>query len=411
MNSLEPVLSKTGFELLESFKNLPYCRELAQRLNRGLRQRGVAPKLVAAVLTQLELREAARVKFGDFAREMLFTREGLEQATRLSVAAVHAGRYRDAGCTHVADLGCGLGADSLALAGVGLKVTAYERDEQTAAAALLNLRAFPEATVTQADVTATDWNLLRRSGIDGVFADPARRDQRGRRLEPRSWSPPLPLVLSWRREVPHENLGIKAAPGINYRELPADCEAQWISVGSELVEAGIWLGDLRHTTGRTALLLDAQGHTIANLRDESRAAANAAAAVAHSLDSEDALGEMLWEPDDAIIRAGLLAQVAAETGSKCLSPRIAYLSGDPGSRAWGKRFSVQKVLPLDAKKIRAALKGREVRSLEVKKRGAAISPAKLRQEVLPKAVTDGEDLTLIATRIAGRHRAILAKRL
>ena len=36
-------------------------------------------------------------KFGDFADRMLFTAAGLEQATRLPVAALHAGRFRDAG--------------------------------------------------------------------------------------------------------------------------------------------------------------------------------------------------------------------------------------------------------------------------------------------------------------------------
>ena len=47
---------------------------------------------------------------------MLFTEAGLEQATRLKVAALHAGRFARAGVEHVADLGCGIGGDALALA-------------------------------------------------------------------------------------------------------------------------------------------------------------------------------------------------------------------------------------------------------------------------------------------------------
>jgi hypothetical protein len=81
-----------------------------------LRKDGHAPGLVATVLTQARLRKKAATKFGPFAESMLFTPAGLEQSTRLEVAAQHAGRFAAAGCERVADLGCGLGADSLALA-------------------------------------------------------------------------------------------------------------------------------------------------------------------------------------------------------------------------------------------------------------------------------------------------------
>ena len=47
----------------------------------------VDPELASAVLTQTELRRRARTKFGDRAATMLFTRDGLEQATRPDVAA------------------------------------------------------------------------------------------------------------------------------------------------------------------------------------------------------------------------------------------------------------------------------------------------------------------------------------
>ena len=48
-----------------------------------LRKDGHSPDLVSAVVTQARLRTRARAKFGEFADRMLFTRAGLEQATRL----------------------------------------------------------------------------------------------------------------------------------------------------------------------------------------------------------------------------------------------------------------------------------------------------------------------------------------
>ena len=121
-----------------------------------LRAEGHDPALVAAVLSQAKLRRRAALKFGEFAESMLFTEAGLEQATRLSVAAQHAERFRAAGITQVADLGCGIGTESMALASLGLNVAAYEIDEVTAAVASYNLAPFDTAEVMQADVTTLD---------------------------------------------------------------------------------------------------------------------------------------------------------------------------------------------------------------------------------------------------------------
>ena len=105
------------------------------RIVSRLRAAGHPPELVAAVLTQARLRTRARAKFHEFAARMLFTPDGLEQSTRLKVAARHAGRFARAGLGSVADLGCGIGADALAFAGLGMRVVAVERDEVTAAVA------------------------------------------------------------------------------------------------------------------------------------------------------------------------------------------------------------------------------------------------------------------------------------
>ena len=107
---LTQLLSPQGWALLQQLP--PYREADALRLASGLRDRGVAPELVAAAMTQSRLRARAQEKFGDFAATMLFTAAGLEQATRLTVAVYHAKRYAHAGCRLVADLGCGIGGDT-----------------------------------------------------------------------------------------------------------------------------------------------------------------------------------------------------------------------------------------------------------------------------------------------------------
>lgn len=162
---LVKLLSPDGWALLQALP--PYDERLALPLAERLQKDGLDPGLVAAALTQSRLRAKARAKLGDFAEGMLFTVAGLEQATRLEVAAHHARRYLDAGCTRVADLTCGLGADALAMAGVGLRVLATDVDETTAALATVNLRAFPEVEVRMGDGLALD---LAGEGVDGVYA-------------------------------------------------------------------------------------------------------------------------------------------------------------------------------------------------------------------------------------------------
>src|SRR2546425_174202 len=86
----------------------------------SLRAAGFAPALASAALTQAALRRQATAKFGTDADRMFFTTDGLAQATRAVVAQRRAGRLVAAGVRRCADLGCGVGADTLALARAGV---------------------------------------------------------------------------------------------------------------------------------------------------------------------------------------------------------------------------------------------------------------------------------------------------
>ncbi|HEY1188938.1 MAG TPA: hypothetical protein VGE74_14885, partial [Gemmata sp.] len=83
------------------------------------------PALARAALETALLRIKAREKFTD-ADRMYFTRESLEQSTSEPVARHRAARFAPFG--HVADLCCGIGADALALARIGLRVEAIDLD-------------------------------------------------------------------------------------------------------------------------------------------------------------------------------------------------------------------------------------------------------------------------------------------
>ncbi len=375
----------------------PYDKKQVFSLTAQLRDQGYAPELVAAALTQSRLRQKAHEKFGDFADGMMFTAAGLEQATRLQVAGHHADRLRRAGARHVIDLGCGIGADSLAFAALGLGVTAIERDHEAAQVAAFNLRAFPEARVIEADALALDLAAL---GGDTLWLDPARRAN-GRRLnDPEEWQPKLSDAIALARRFP--TAGIKVAPGITYEHLPDDAHVQWISADRELIEAVVWLGGAAPEPGRSALVL--RGGKALAFQAESGSPITPVVPVAPR-----ELGPYIYEPDSAVIRAGGIGRLANELDLAPVSDGIAYLSGRYVESELLSTFRVREVLAMDAKVVKKVLRREGIGQLEIKKRGTDVTPEEFRRKLGLKK-TKGASAALILTPILGRHRAVLATR-
>ncbi|WP_130510693.1 class I SAM-dependent methyltransferase [Krasilnikovia cinnamomea] len=352
-----------------------------------LRARGVPPPLAAAALTQAELRRRAAAKFGAAAATMFFTRAGLEQATRAVVADRRAARLRAAGVTTLTDLGCGLGADTLAAARAGIHVYAVDADPLTAALAAANAAAAGlDGLVTVACASATTVDL---AGADAVFADPARRTGRGRAMNPDSWSPPWDFVAGLPARVPRTVL--KLAPGIDHALLPPGAEGEWVSVDGDLVEAAFWCGPLAAVPRRATVLRGAEPVTLTG-------SGSAAAAVGP-------VGPYLYDPDPAVVRAHLVAEFAAGIGGRLADPRIAYIyTDDPVDTPLGRRLAVTDVLPFSLKRLRTLLRERGVGRLEIRKRGSALEPERLRQDL---RLSGPNAASLVLTRIADAPTALL----
>ncbi|QDZ14928.1 class I SAM-dependent methyltransferase [Humibacter ginsenosidimutans] len=390
---LVELLSPEGLRLLDSLPPYESAADVVRTVSL-LRKQGHPAGLVATVLTQSKLRAKAVAKFGPFASRMLFTEAGLEQATRLQVAARHAARYARAGLTRVADLGCGVGGDAMAMAALDLEVTAVEADEVTAAIASYNLAPFPNAGVVNAK--AEDIDL---AGMDAVYLDPARRTSghgNTRRLaDPSDWSPSLDFAFGLASTLP---VGVKLGPGVDRELLPEDAETQWVSVDGQVVEAGVWTGALARDGIRRAALV-VHGDSAHELTGSADA------------DDEPAgdLGEFLYEPDGAVIRARLIGDLARGLGARMLRHDIAYLTADTHlATPFAAAFRVLDELPYKESDLRKALAQRGIGTLEIKKRGADVDPAALRKRLQLKGEASG---TLVLTRIGSRHVALLVERL
>ncbi len=389
------LLEQEGWRQLEGMA--PYSVEAAEAEGRRLRAAGFSPDLVSALLTQQRLRGKAERKLGAQARRMLFTDAGLQQATRAEVSRLHARRFLEAGCRSVADLTVGIGADALALAQEGMRVLVNDVDPVTAAVAAFNLREYPQVEVRVGD--AFDVDL---SGFDGVFVDPARRGDRGRSFDPERYSPPLSRVLTLAGRAP--GLGVKVAPGINYSRLPPAALVEWVSVDGAVVEAGLWIGSLAlEGPGRgAAVFRDGHVHRMGWRGDPREPAVQ--------LEPRPA-GRYLYEPDGAVIRAGLLDALAAELEAAPVAPQIAYLTGDRlAATPFAQAFQILEVMPY--KQVGPYLRERGVTAVEILKRGTDVSPDAFRKSLkLARRGRDPVGAMVVLTRLGNAHRALIVRRL
>ncbi len=130
-------------------------------------------------------------------------------------------------------------------------------------------------------------------------------------------------------------------------------------------------------------------------------------------DSEDAetgeLGEYLYEPDGAVIRARLIGDLARRLDGRMLGDGIAYITADEASATpFAAGFRILETLPFAEKELKKALRARGVGTLEIKKRGVDVDPAALRTRL---KLSGDRPATLILTRVGGKHTALLAERL
>ena len=398
---LAKLISGEGAALLASLP--PYDEAEAFVLGDRLRMEGFDPDLIAAALTQSRLRSRAERKFGKDARQMLFTPDGLEQATRHQVARLHARRLADSGTRLVHDLGCGIGADARAFAAAGLRVTAVDADEVTAGVADHNLRHWTHASARH-DFAERVGAPDRLSAPDaGVWLDPARRtpgvsDINGRtrrtfRLD--QLTPSWEFVLE--AAAGAAAAGVKLSPSLTHPQVPPGTQAQWTSYDGEVVECVLWWNAAAWDLGRSALVVSDQFAYEVLERD----AAGADPGTARL----DRLHGYLYEADRAIIRAGLTGALVQRVDGVELDAGLGMVSSPRDVVVpWAKKYAVTEAMPFNLKALRSWIRDHRIGRLTIKKKGASTDPDALRRQLRLKG--DGQ-ATILLTRIGGAQAVLM----
>lgn len=414
------------------------------RVSKKLRQ-SLPPEIarLAASLHHLRIRSSKRFSTLQlpFLNEKGFMQASAEMVARWRAERIAAQRR---GAT-IYDATCGIGADTCALALAGMRVVYGDLSQE-------NLQ-FARANLDANDVGALGVRTDATSGSvrsELILIDPDRRSGGERSMDPQSWSPDLASAL--RVASQHEGACLKLAPALSAELLQAYEDAnlpealprqrEWLSHRGELAELCLWTGSLAGCEvlagcedlaggedlagcdspadgdNKTGIDDLARGEEIAvgdtMKRHATRLDEGGVQSIAGfpmrvaPLDLERArAARWIGDPDPALLRSGLLGNLAKEFGLAPLAGPIAYLGGDheprtPFLRVWKVLASTS----LDPKKVRAMLNERDIGPIHVRKRGHGDSPQVLEKRLRGRGSRRGE---LLIARLEKGHWAYLVE--
>lgn len=355
----------------------------------------------SALAGQILIQDKVQKKFPGVAA-LFATEKGIQQSTDAAIAQykAQAALLPADSDLSFADLCCGIGGDLLGFS-ARFRAWGADADPLTALMAQTNCRLAGLKTevfcslAEQADV----------SKCEIIHIDPDRRPAGHRTTQADYFLPPLEtinhIITSAQRVI------IKSAPGA---DIPPEWQSQahweWIEHNGECRQAVGWFGfeSAAFKPGnRSAVMVDNNGGAVgftANYPAARRS--NSSQKHTGAIPS----GAYIYDPAPALCAADLVGAFAKENGLEEI-PQCAYLTGknlvvSPLVSA----FVVDEDLPLDPRRVKAALKQRGWENVVIKKRGAVPEPDSFRKKlgVSNRALPNAPVLLLFE-----RH-AVLAQR-
>jgi hypothetical protein len=424
--ALETLLQPEGQAALADAEALEPSRLSLLRCLAALQKR-YPPHIAKAALETACLRRQARQKFPTWWKRLYAIRDALEQASGERIALYRASRY--AGYPVVADLTCGMGADALALAMTGRLVHAIDRDPLRVALTKANAAAWNlDASIRVELADCLSWSYPTSDSV-ALWVDPDRRRNQRRYLHPEDYHPSLSTLVShWGTSRPW---GIKLAPGLPLSAIEAylSCaEIEFIASAGELKECVLWFGPLRSCQRRATVVLSvseaANGTSADALEVESGLCPPRPPVASLMADGPltppvyAPLGNYVYHPSPAVVRAGLLDLLCEHLDADRLHPRTTLLTADlPMTTPFADTYQVLERLPADPRHLCRALKQSAFTSVTVVQCGSPLDAAlwdKHCQQTLRshrKSVASSEGVFLLLTEDAQQPCLLIARRL
>jgi hypothetical protein len=189
-------------------------------------------------------------------------------------------------------------------------------------------------------------------------------------------------------------VSVKAAPGLDRAAVPPGWEAEFVAVGTDLKEAVLWSPAAAEAATRATVLVDGARHTLLPAPGD------------EVLVGEP--GEYLLDPNPAVTRAGLVAELARATGTWQIDERIAFLSASTAvTTPFARTLRVLDSGPWREKDLAGRLRALDVGAVDVRRRGLAGDVDVLRKR-LARALKGGtRRATLVMTRVRDRPWALV----
>jgi hypothetical protein len=369
--------SEAGADLLRTASSLALTDETL--LSDLTRLRTSARGHPAPAAETVRLRRRAESRWGHGFSGWLFTDEALQQASPPLVADHRARRLAG---HRIHDVTCSIGSDLVALAQRCEVAIGSDLDPVRLAMAAHNLAlsGLPGRLVRADALTVTSRGTVR-------YADPARRDDTGRRITSAST---IPSVTDLERVDPKSAPVLRLPPGIDYDALARPGEVEIVSLDGVAREVVAWPPQFAAVSRRaTVLRSDGRGYQVTSDEPD-----DVPVTVA---------GDWIVDPDPAVVRAHLVRQYGFRHRLTLLDPHLAYLTGPmppPGMRA----FRVRDVAAYRERTVSDWVRRDGVGTLEIKQRGTPVVPDELRARIRPRGDRRVQR-TLIIARLGSRAEA------
>jgi len=289
-----------------------------------------------------------RIRSPKFSKPVFTCGEGVRFATPEVVARYRAGRLK---CSVLADISCGIGGQAVCFAKECGSVYGIDIDGERLDCARSNAGVYGVDNITFIEGDALSPQVVEQvADADVIFSDPARPAEEDVR-QTDSLRPGIPMVLEAYRDVTG-SFAFEAPPQMPPERIDFDCEREYLSVDGQLNRLTLYFGPLKRCE-RSAVVLKGDRH----YRLES------------VVDAPVVIPEVneprvyAFEPDPAVVKAGLLGELAGGLGGKVelvrIDARRSLLTSDVllESLFFKHRYRVLDRVPLDCRKVNRSLMG------------------------------------------------------
>ncbi len=289
-----------------------------------------------------------RTKSPKFSKPVFTCGDGLRFATPEVVGRYRAGRLR---CGVLADISCGIGGQAVCFAKECGSVYGIDIDSERLECARRNAGVYGVDNITFIEGDALSPQVVEQvADADVIFSDPARPAEEDVR-QTDSLRPGIPMVMEAYRDVT-DSFAFEAPPQMPPERVDFDCEREYLSVDGQLNRLTLYFGPLERC-GRSAVVLKGGRHyRLESGRDTQARIPEAGEPRVYA-----------FEPDPAVVKAGLLGELAGGLGGKVelvrIDARRSLLTSDVllGSPFFKHRYRVLDRVPLDCGKVNRSLMG------------------------------------------------------